>query len=111
MELLSYDKDENGEGLEVVSLACGLVGGETLLSYLPSTIEMFISQVRDNQDTYHVLKFLEDTCGKIPVVHVDDVCDAHIFCAEIPSINGRLLVASSYVSSTDIANYYLQTYP
>ncbi|KAL3038298.1 hypothetical protein AAZX31_01G124100, partial [Glycine max] len=43
-------------------------------------------------------------------VHVEDVCEAHIFCAENPSINGRFLVASSYASSTDIANYYLQAY-
>ncbi|KAI7988671.1 hypothetical protein LOK49_LG13G01040 [Camellia lanceoleosa] len=35
-EVLSYNEIENGK-LEVVSLACALVGGDILLSYLPAT--------------------------------------------------------------------------
>ncbi|XP_061353004.1 NADPH HC-toxin reductase 2-like isoform X2 [Gastrolobium bilobum] len=110
-ELLSYGNGKNGDGLEVVSLACGLVGGETLLSYTPLSVAVLISQVKDNEATYMALKFLEELDGKIPIVHVDDVCEAHIFCAENPSIKGRFLVASSYTSSADIANCYFQTYP
>lgn len=110
-ELLSYGSDENVEGLEVVSLACGLVGGETLLNYTPLSVLLLLSQLKDNEAMYQSLKFLEELDGKIPLVHIDDVCQAHIFCAENPSITGRFLVASSYASSADIANYYLQTYP
>ncbi|CAJ1961266.1 unnamed protein product [Sphenostylis stenocarpa] len=110
-ELLSYGSGENGGRLEVVSLACGLVGGDTLLSYTPLSVSMLFSQLRDNETTYQSLKFLEDLIGNIPIVHIHDVCEAHIFCAENPSINGRFLVASSYSSTADIANYYLQTYP
>ncbi|KAJ1414698.1 hypothetical protein SESBI_18640 [Sesbania bispinosa] len=83
-ELLSYGNDENGGGIKVV---------------------------RDNEATYQSLKFLEDLGGKIPVVHIEDVCEAHIFCAENPSINGRFLVANSYVSSAEIAKYYFEAYP
>ncbi|XP_020211797.1 anthocyanidin reductase [Cajanus cajan] len=104
-ELLSY-----GGELEVVSLACGLVGGETLLSYTPLSVALLVSQVKYNEVTYQSLR-LEDLVGKIPIVHIHDVIEAHIFCAENPPINGRFLVASSYASSLDIANYYLRTYP
>ncbi|XP_014491489.2 anthocyanidin reductase ((2S)-flavan-3-ol-forming) [Vigna radiata var. radiata] len=110
-ELLSYGSNENGRGLEVVSLACGLVGGDTLLSYTPSSVSLLLSPLQDNEATYQSLKFLEDLIGKIPVVHIHDVCEAHIFCAETPSINGRFLVASSFSSTADLANYYLQTHP
>ncbi|MQK21746.1 NAD-dependent epimerase/dehydratase family protein, partial [Escherichia coli] len=102
-ELLSYANGENDHVLEVVSLACGLVGGDTLLSYMPGSIAVLISQIKDNETTYQSLKYIEELDGKIPVVHIDDVCEAHIFCAENPSMNGRFLVASSYVSSADIA--------
>ncbi|PNX97783.1 dihydroflavonol-4-reductase [Trifolium pratense] len=109
---MSYGKDKNGSGgIEVVTLAVGLVGGDALLNYIPSTVAVIIAQLKDNEVKYKSLKFVEDVCGKIPLVYVDDVCEAHIFCAEDPSINGRFLVASSYVSSTKIANYYLQNYP
>lgn len=110
--LTSYGKDENGNGgIEVVTLGVGLVGGDALLSYLPASVAVIISQLQDNAVAYQSMKFLEDIDGKIPLVHIDDVCEAHIFCAEDSSINDRFLVASSYASSAEIANYYLQNYP
>ncbi|XP_058760206.1 putative anthocyanidin reductase [Vicia villosa] len=110
--LISYGKEANGSGgIEVVSLTVGLVGGDSLLSYIPASVAILIAQLKDNEDMHQSLKFLEDICGKIPLVHVDDVCEAHIFCAEDPSINGRFLLANSYASLVEIVNYYLQNYP
>ncbi|GKU96701.1 hypothetical protein SLEP1_g9908 [Rubroshorea leprosula] len=43
--------------------------------------------------------------GEIPIVHVNDVCDAFSFCLNQASINGRILCASSFVSSAEIAGY------
>ncbi|PON82463.1 NAD(P)-binding domain containing protein [Trema orientale] len=45
--VLSYNEKYNGE-LEVVTLCFGLVGGETLLPYLPLTVEVIFSQLRGN---------------------------------------------------------------
>ncbi|KAL5572075.1 hypothetical protein UlMin_021672 [Ulmus minor] len=84
-ELLSFE-NKNGGGLEVVTLVCGLVGGDTLLSFTPLN-------------------------GKIPIVHIQDVCEAHIFCMENPSLKGRFLCASSFISSIEIAAYYQENYP
>ncbi|XP_024632112.1 putative anthocyanidin reductase isoform X2 [Medicago truncatula] len=110
--LRSYGNDENGSGgFEVVSLVVGVVGGETPLSYLPGSVAVITSQLQDNEALYQSLKFLEDICGKIPIVHIDDVCEAHIFCAELPSINGRFLVVNSCASLSEIGNYYSQNYP
>ncbi|KAF7844436.1 putative anthocyanidin reductase [Senna tora] len=71
---------------------------------------MFTSQLKDFEMAFYSMRFLEELLGKIPIVHIDDACEAHIFCIENPSIKGRFLVASSYVSTLDIANYYLQSY-
>eukprot|EP00256_Glycine_max_P065494 XP_025980089.1 uncharacterized protein LOC112998353 [Glycine max] len=86
-------------------------GGDEEFGVALFTYPVLIYQAQDNQVAYQSLKFLEELDGKIPIVHVEDVCEAHIFCAENWSINGRFLVASSYASSVDIANYYLQAYP
>lgn len=111
-EILRYGDNKNGGGLmEVVYLACGLVGGNTLLSSTPSSAAILNSQLTNMANEQRSLKFLEELVGKIPVVHIDDVCEAHIFCMEKDSINGRFLCASSYVSSAEIANYYRQHYP
>ncbi|KAK2650344.1 hypothetical protein Ddye_017833 [Dipteronia dyeriana] len=111
-EILSYGTDANGTGgLEVISLDAGLVGGDTLLLYTPSSVAVLISQLMNNEDLYQTLRYLEELLGKVPVVHIDDICEAQIFCMEQPSINGRFLCASCYVSSAEIASYYQQHFP
>lgn len=109
-EILSYGNSKNA-GLEVVTLACGLVGGDALLLFTPLSVAVFLCQLTSSAIEYQSLRFLEELLGKIPIIHIDDVCDAHIFCIENPSINGRFLCASSSVSSAEIASYYQQRYP
>ncbi|WVY94756.1 hypothetical protein V8G54_033844 [Vigna mungo] len=110
--LLSYGNDENGgRKLEVVTLPCGLVGGDSLVSSTINSRVICISQIVQNEIAYKTLKFLDGLLGKIPLVHIDDVCDAHIFCMENPSISGRFLCASSYISLQDMANHYALYYP
>ena len=67
-EILSHGENKTG-GLEVVSLACGLVGGETLLPYTPESVGLFISQLTDHENRYQALKFLEELLGKVPIIH------------------------------------------
>ncbi|XP_062091438.1 NADPH HC-toxin reductase 1-like [Humulus lupulus] len=111
-ELLSLGLNGDGGKMEVVTLACGLVGGDTVLPYTPLTMALFISQLTNNETHYKTLKYLEELLGKVPVVHIDDVCEAHIFCMETPhSLHGRFLCATSYISSAQIATYYQQNYP
>ena len=109
--MLSCGNDENGGGLEVVSLLCGAVGGDTLLSFTPGSVAICISQITENAMGRKSLKFVQEFLGKIPLVHVDDVCEAHIFCMESTSINGRFLCAGSYVTLNEIANHYVHHYP
>jgi len=110
--LLSYGNDENGGGkLEVVTLACGLVGGDCLVSSALSSRLICIAQIVQNEMTYKTLKFLEGLLGKIPLAHIDDVCEAHIFCMESTSVSGRFLCASSYISLQEMANHYARYHP
>ncbi|KAJ9539204.1 hypothetical protein OSB04_031937 [Centaurea solstitialis] len=103
--------DEKASKLEVVTLSCGLVGGRGHLPYVASSVMTLISQVINNATRYYLLRHIEELLGKIPIVHIEDVCRAHIFCAEKPLVNGRFLCSSSYVTSADIAKYYLENYP
>lgn len=109
--LNTMNDDDDANGLEVVTLACGLVGGNTHLSYIPETVGFFVAHITDDAISYQALKFLEELIGKLPVVHVEDVCRAHIFCIETPSIKGRFLCASSYIPIAEIAKYYHENYP
>ena len=107
-EILKFEK----EGLEVVALCCGLVGGHTFLPYIPTSGGMFLSVLTQEKELYNKLKFLEDLNGKVPIVHIEDVCEAHMFFMNnVGSLSGRFLCASSFVSTAEIGNYYEHNYP
>ncbi|KAL2536413.1 NAD(P)-binding Rossmann-fold superfamily protein [Forsythia ovata] len=101
----------NGEGIEVVSLACGLVGGDTLQSLMAESMGALISQITDDSRRYGILRFLEELLGKVPILHIQDAIEAHIFCMENPHINGRFLCASDFLKSADIAHHAQRCYP
>ncbi|KAL3649506.1 hypothetical protein CASFOL_005909 [Castilleja foliolosa] len=99
-EVLSY----NGQGIEVVSLACGLVGGDTIQSFMSGSMGVLISQATKDGFGYKSLRILEDLLAKVPIAHIRDVTEAHIFAMENTHINGRLLCASHFLSSSEIAS-------
>lgn len=113
-EVLRFGCDqEDGKSMamEVVCLDLGLVGGDTLLPCMSSSLLVMASPVKNDETEIKPLLFLEELLGKVPIVHMDDVCEAHIFCMEQKSMNGRFLCASSFVSSAEIAQYYSQAFP
>ncbi|PON42237.1 NAD(P)-binding domain containing protein [Parasponia andersonii] len=110
-ELLSMGNQNGTSGLEVVTLACGLVGGDTILPFTPFSVAMLYSQLKNTLIHYNSLKYLEELLGKVPIIHIDDVCEALIFSMVNPSMCGRFLCASSYISCAEIASYYQQHYP
>ncbi|GAV92031.1 Epimerase domain-containing protein [Cephalotus follicularis] len=108
-EALRYNDYCNGK-LEVVTLTCGLVGGETLLSFVSSSVEVVISQLTGNSLYYNALRFLQELLGSVPLVHIDDVCQAHIFCMEQQSMRGRFLCAVTNPTIRELAIYFQENY-
>ncbi|XP_008783824.2 putative anthocyanidin reductase [Phoenix dactylifera] len=110
-ELLSYNGREGKGELEVVSLTCGLVGGDTILPYVPLSVRDIVSPLTGDKVTQGHLKFLQALLGSVPLVHIEDVCEAHAFCMEKPSMTGRFLLACAYPSMQEIVDYYATKYP
>jgi nucleoside-diphosphate-sugar epimerase len=108
---LSYNEIEDAK-LEVVTLLCGLVGGETILSHVPSSVQVIISPFTGNIFGYYQgLKFIEEVLGSVPLVGIDDVCEAHIFCMENPSMKGRFLCSAADPTVREIKAYLEENHP
>ncbi|KZV21887.1 anthocyanidin reductase-like [Dorcoceras hygrometricum] len=102
----------SGDGkIEVVSLVCGLVGGETQMPSPPGSLLAILSLLTNDEPAYNSLKFLEELLARVPILHIEDACNAHIFCMKQDSINGRFLCSNGYVSTAEIAGYYRSKYP
>lgn len=110
-EILSYNYKKENKEFEVVSLACALVGGDTLLPAVPSSVQCMVSPLTGDKVKHRQIKFLQALLGSVPLVHIEDVCEAHIFCMEKPSMAGRFLLASAYPTMQEIVDYYTQNYP
>ncbi|KAJ1704455.1 hypothetical protein LUZ63_004234 [Rhynchospora breviuscula] len=109
-EILKYNK-EGEQRLEVVSLTCALVGGDTILSYVPDTPHVIISPLTGIEVYHSTLKFLHALLGSVPLVHIDDVCEAHIFCIERSVMAGRFLCAVDYPTLKDFGDYFAKKFP
>ncbi|KAL8062851.1 hypothetical protein ABFX02_02G174000 [Erythranthe guttata] len=107
-EVLSYD---GKNGVEVVSLACGLVGGDTIQSSTSESMGALISQGTNDGSRYKILRFLEELLGKVPIVHTRDVIEAHIFSMENSNVHGRFLCASDFLKSAEIASLIRKNRP
>ncbi|KAL5984695.1 hypothetical protein ACLOJK_041316, partial [Asimina triloba] len=108
-EALRYEKNralrEGGLELEVVSLACGLVGGDTVLRHLPLSMAMMISPVTAKLDFFKELMILQGMLGSVPLLHIEDACEAHLFCMEQSTMSGREVQCGS-TKLTDIGFQY-----
>ncbi|CAL1373555.1 unnamed protein product [Linum trigynum] len=112
-EVLKYNEAGGGGKLEVVSLATGLVGGETILSHVPMSVEVIISPATGNVFGYnHGLMLIQEILGSVPLVHVEDVCEALVFCMEEKKASGgRFLCAAGSPSVREIATYIQYHHP
>ncbi|CAL5048983.1 unnamed protein product [Urochloa decumbens] len=110
-ELLRYNDGES-PAFEVVTLPLGLVAGDTALGRAPETLEHAVSPVSGNELGFAFLRLLQRLLGSEPLVHVDDACDALVFCMERrPSIAGRFLCAAAYPTLTDIVDHFAKKFP
>jgi nucleoside-diphosphate-sugar epimerase len=111
-ELLSYNDGER-PAFEVVTLALGVVAGDTVLGRAPETLEFTVSPVSGNEFCFRFLRLMQRLLGSVPLVHVDDVCDALVFCMERQSgsVAGRFICAAAYPTIHDVVNHYVKKFP
>jgi hypothetical protein len=105
-ELLSYnDKSSKDQprALEVVTLACALVGGDTIQTYLWSSIPVIVAPLTGQAIFHNALLFMQALLGSVPL--------AHVFCMEQASMAGRFLCAAGYPNMRDIVDHFAAKHP
>ena len=82
-ELLAYNAGES-PAFEVVTVPCPVVAGDTLQGRATESLECAASPVTQDERRFGALGMLQRLLGSVPLAHVDDVCDALVFCMELP---------------------------
>ncbi|XP_020576758.1 dihydroflavonol 4-reductase-like [Phalaenopsis equestris] len=110
-KLLTYNKKNKQRGMKVVSLVCGLVGGDGILQNLSTSMAAIISPLSRQWLPYNVLKLIQEMLGSIPLVHIDDVCEGHILCMENEFISDRYICVSHWLVMQEMVDYYKLKFP
>ncbi|KAK4802962.1 hypothetical protein SAY86_001165 [Trapa natans] len=87
------------------------MAGKTILSDVSLTTRVLIAPILGDGEAFSGLKFLQDLLGTVPLVHIDDACEALIFCAEQQSMKGRFLCSVADISIREISAYFQDNYP
>ncbi|XP_059077565.1 putative anthocyanidin reductase isoform X1 [Cryptomeria japonica] len=86
-EAFNYGAENN---LEVITVQSAFVIGPWITAtHELTSVQVISALIGDNDINYQVLKYMQFTLGSIPIVHIEDVSNAHIFLMEHPSAQGR----------------------
>ncbi|XP_057864109.1 putative anthocyanidin reductase [Cryptomeria japonica] len=107
-EALKYGLNNN---IEVVTILPSLVIGPWFTTApAVSSAQTLLALIGGNNGYYEALKFSEFMLGSIPIVHIDDTCNAHIFLMEHTDAQNRYVCASESLSLKCLKDFLSKHY-
>jgi len=105
---LQYGKEHE---LDVLTIIPVLVVGSSITPTVPISVQLTLSLLTGIPDDLQVLKEQQLSAGSISLVHVDDLCKAHIFLMENLATEGRYICSAINMSVPQLALYLSKRYP
>ncbi|XP_065862235.1 putative anthocyanidin reductase isoform X2 [Euphorbia lathyris] len=105
---LDYGKQN---GIDVVSVITTTVGGSFLTSSVPASIQVILSPLTGDSKYLSILAAVNSRMGSIALVHIEDICNVHLFLMNHPQAHGRFICSSGSCLITDLLNHLKQHYP
>ncbi|XP_057787328.1 dihydroflavonol 4-reductase-like [Salvia miltiorrhiza] len=90
--------------INFISIIPPVVVGPFFMSAFPPSLITALSPITGNEAHYSIIK-------QGQFVHVDDLCEAHIFLFEHPTAEGRYICSSHDATIYDIANMIRKNWP
>lgn len=91
-------------GLDLVTIHPSVVIGPFITPSRPLSVDLSLSVITRNEDLYPMVT-------RARAVHVDDVCNAHIYLFENPKAEGRYICSSHCFTILDLAKSLSRRYP
>ncbi|KAH9323363.1 hypothetical protein KI387_018002, partial [Taxus chinensis] len=92
---LKFAKEHN---IDMVTIIPVTVVGHFLTSTVPTSIQVLMSLITGDAKFYGVAKAVETRLGCLPIVHIEDICNAHIFLMDhhLQQITGERYICSAH---------------
>ncbi|OVA18756.1 NAD-dependent epimerase/dehydratase [Macleaya cordata] len=96
-----FAKENN---IHLISVIPTLVVGPFIMNSMPPSMLTALALITGNEPHYSILK-------QIQLVHLDDLCNAHIFLSEHPKAEGRYICSSQDPTIFQLAKMLRERYP
>lgn len=103
-----YAKDS---GIDLISVVTTTVAGAFLTSSVPSSIQVLLSPITGDTKFFSILSAVNARMGSIALVHIEDICDAHIFLMEQTRAEGRYICCAHSCEMSQLINHLAEEYP
>ncbi|KAL5772606.1 hypothetical protein ACOSQ2_012530 [Xanthoceras sorbifolium] len=97
--------------IDLITVIPTLMVGPPITADIPSSIGLSMSLITGNEICLNALKGMQKLSGSIAIVHVEDVCRAHIFLAEKKSASGRYICSAVNTTVPELAKFLSKRYP
>ncbi|KAJ3708447.1 hypothetical protein LUZ61_012152 [Rhynchospora tenuis] len=98
-------------GIDLVSIIPPTVAGPFLTPTVPSSLQVLLSPITGNPKFYPILVSVHSRLGSIALVHVEDICRAHIFLFETSEAAGRYLCSVGSCTIPQIVDLLSSEFP
>ncbi|GAA0144840.1 dehydratase [Lithospermum erythrorhizon] len=98
-------------GINLVSVITTTVGGPFLTPSVPSSIQVLLSPITGNSEFLRILDSVNSRMGSIALLHIEDICSAHIFLMEHPRAEGPYICSTQSVLISELINHLIQESP
>ncbi|KAL0292454.1 UNVERIFIED_CONTAM: putative anthocyanidin reductase [Sesamum radiatum] len=101
--------EENG--IDLISVITTTVGGPFLTPTVPSSIQVLVSPITGDPKMLPILDSVNSRMGSIALVHIEDLCNAHVFLMEHPKAEGRYICCTQSCVMSELVELLRKEFP
>ncbi|KAL2331558.1 hypothetical protein Fmac_019139 [Flemingia macrophylla] len=97
-------------GIDLVSVITTTVAGPFFTASVPSSVKVLLSPITGEPEFFNILSAVNARIGSIALVHIEDICSAHIFLMEHSKAEGRYICSSQSCPTSMLVNLLAKEY-
>ncbi|KAJ7948507.1 dihydroflavonol-4-reductase-like [Quillaja saponaria] len=101
--------EENG--IDLVSVITTTVAGPFFTANVPSSIQVLLSPITGDTEFFKILSAVNTRMGSIALVHIEDICSAHIFLMKQAKAEGRYICCRGSCPMYRLIDHLTQQHP
>ncbi|KAL1537747.1 putative anthocyanidin reductase [Salvia divinorum] len=97
--------------IDLISVITTTVGGPFLTPTVPSSLRVLLSPLTGDPNFLPIFTSVNTRMGSIALVHVEDICSAHVFLMEHVDAEGRYLCCAQSCVASELTELLKKAYP